>query len=174
LIEAKHFKIHHAYPLIVLVLLWSILRESITPITIALGIIVSVCCLYFYHKYMPLKSMGRFSIVKSALYIFYVIGQVYINGIYLIRFIFTGAKVDIVKIKTELKDEVLKVILADSITLIPGTITLEMQDSCLTVLWLRKLNDNRTDNIDDIIKGALESRLHKINRASTTEAAMQL
>lgn len=67
----------------------------------------------------------------------------------------------IVKIRTSLKSDIARTFLANSITLTPGTMTVEIQDDVLYIHWI----DVRTDDPDEagrIIKGPFEKLLARI------------
>ena len=70
--------------------------------------------------------------------------------------------VDIVTVKTKLKNESLRIILADSITLTPGSILLDLKDEFITLLWIRdKFTPSDSETADRMLKGKLERRLLK-------------
>ena len=97
------------------------------------------------------------------MYPFYLIGQIYLAGFSAIKLILSQPKVDIVQVKTSVTNEFLKVILANSITLIPGTVSLDLKDETITVLWLREKTSGPEDldNAGELIKGDLEKMLLK-------------
>ena len=147
-----------------LTLLWIILQESFYIFTILMGVVLSVVCVFICTKLLPLKKIANIKAGKLVAYIFYLIGQIYLAGFNVIKIIFTGAEVDIVDIKTNISNDTLRVILADSITLTPGTILVDMKGECMKVLWLRNRNDpypEEPSDLDCAIKGNLESHLTK-------------
>ena len=150
------------YTAIALTIVWVILREQLLLLDVLAGFALSIICLYFFHKFLPLGNIEDVSFVKLITYPFYLIGQIYLSGLYVIKIIFIGAKVDIVDIKTTIKNDTLRVILADSITLTPGSILLELKEETLTLLWLRSIRAPEcTDDADVLLKGGLEERLLK-------------
>ncbi len=67
----------------------------------------------------------------------------------------------IVRIKTSLKSEIARTFLANSITLTPGTMTVEIKDDVLYIHWI----DVKTDDSElaaKIIKGPFEKLLARI------------
>jgi len=156
---------HRIYDVIVLTLVWIILREYFSVFTVVAGIGVSIGCIWFYHKYIPLKEILKANYLKLFLYFLYLIGQVYYAGFFVIKVILTGGKVDIVDVKTKLTDETLRVMLADSITLTPGSILLDLKGDTLTLLWLREKSDMRDKSVaDNVLKGGLEDQLLKVQK----------
>jgi len=151
-----------------LTVIWIILVESFAPIFLISGVIVSSVTLYFSKKYVPLKEMENVDFSKLIFFPFYLIGQIYLSAIYVMKVILIGERVDIIEIKTTLEDESLKSILADTITLIPGAVSLDVSDdNTITIAWLRKKNEpdpELIENKDEILKGKLEYKLLKAQK----------
>ena len=72
-----------------------------------------------------------------------------------------GARVDIIEAKTILKNETLKVILADSVTLIPGSTFLDINDDIMKIIWLRKYDSKLDESPEKELLHGLEQRLSK-------------
>jgi len=70
-------------------------------------------------------------------------------------------KPGIVKIKTGLKSEVARVFLANSITMTPGTLTVEINDDTLYIHWIEIKTDD-PEEMAKVIKGPFEFFLAKI------------
>jgi multicomponent Na+:H+ antiporter subunit E len=93
------------------------------------------------------------------LYMLFLVKEIYVAGIATLGKIFTGdVHTDIITIKTELPTEFQRSILANSITLTPGTVTLDVSDQAITVLWLDAKTKNQT-LAGELIKGKLERKL---------------
>ena len=149
--------------------LWVIFLETIGVVVVVSGIIVSVACVLYARKYMP---FGRnytqgIRLSRMLLYPFRLIWEVYSAGFYMIQLILTdGARADVVDIDLELQDETLKVILAESITLTPGTIFIELEGQRMKLVWFRP---KTTQAISDaemqaMVKGELERLLLRAQR----------
>ena len=150
---------------VALAVVWVILRDDISPMAFITGVIIGLSCLLYTRKYLPLSKIVGIDFLKLAFYPFYLVWQIYLSGIYVIKIILTGARVDIVKIDTELTNETLRIILADSITLTPGSIFLDMEDKKLVLLWLRNSRIAQIpDNAGEILKSGLEKRLLKAQK----------
>ena len=132
----------------------------------ATGIAISGGVVYFYRKYLPLNKITGVSFLKLAMYSFYLVGQIYIAGFNAIKLILTDAKADIVVVKTKITNELLRVALANSITLTPGTVSLELKDETITVLRLREITGDSQDltDADESVKGKLERKLLKAQK----------
>ena len=154
------------YAFIAFSIIWIILTESFALWSVVTGLVVSLICVYFYNRLLDMEKISNVSFAKLGIYIFYLIGQIYLAGFGAIMLIIAGAKVNIVVINTGIEDDFLRVLLANSITLTPGTITLELQEDRITVLWLRDRNQGFEDNEDEdeTIKGGLERMLIKAQK----------
>ena len=156
---------NNIYSIAILIFVWIILRETFSPSSVIVGVILSIGCLYFYHKYLPLNRVGNIRYHRLIFYVFYLIGEIYLAGFYVIKLIIKGANVDVIKLKTKITDESLKVLLADSITLTPGSILLDLKGEDLTLLYLKEKNDTRDfDAIDDFLRVRLEKQLIKVQK----------
>ena len=126
-----------------LLLLWVIFNGRITLEIILIGMIISamVCYLmsvindrnmFFSHKYIYKKIKG-----KLRYYAILVIEIIKAN-VAVMDVILTPGKIEnqpvLVHFKTKIKDPKLNILLANSITLTPGTITANIKDNELTVL----------------------------------------
>lgn len=150
--------------MVLLMTVWVILVETFNPFFIIAGMAVGITSLYFSEKYIPLKAMSDISFAKLISYPFYLIGQIYVGGLYVTKIIFLGQRSDVVTIKTSLKSETLRVIMADTITLTPGSILLDLKDDEITVIWLRRASDpapGLVTNKDELLKGIMEEKLLK-------------
>jgi len=159
------------FKIALLTLIWVVLRESFSIVDIIIGMFISIACIWYSQKFIPLshvKGINFFALVKYA---FYLIGQIYIAGFYVIKMILFGATTYIVTVKTNLINETLKIILADSITLTPGSVLLDLTKDNITVVWLRSKNEKHPpQNADELIKGQLEKKLLCMQEESTTNS----
>ena len=155
-----------AYTIAVLAIGWIILREYFSPWALLVGVLLGVGCVYFYHKFLPERDDGsKIHYFRLVVYLIFLFGQIYKAGLFVIKVILTGAKADIVQVKTTLTNESLRVILANSITLTPGSILLDLTDDTFTLLWLREKNDNRSPDVADaVLKNDLEAQLLKVQK----------
>jgi len=156
---------------VALTLLWIILSENVSTFIIITGVAVSLLCLYFSRKYLPINKMSNVRFFRLGLYLLYLIGQVYVSAVYVIRIILVGAKVEIIQTDTEITNEFLNNVLSVSITLTPGSILLDSKNGRITVLWLKGKNDPDvdTEKAGEIIKGKLEKKLLKVQKEKRAE-----
>ena len=148
-----------------LAFIWLILAESFSLGNIIAGVVIGIACLYFVSKFLPFKKTEDVNFLRLITYPFFIVGQVYLAGFYVMKVVFKGAKTDVVTVETKLKSDLLRVLLVDSITLTPGTILLDLRDEKITILWLRerKLQLNQ-EMINEQTKDTLERRLLKAQK----------
>ena len=154
------------YVIILLTGVWIILFESFTIPLVISGLFISTGCLYFCSRMLPFPKITNLNIFRLSIYPFFLIGQVYLSAFAVMKIIVTGAAVDTIKIKTSITNPYLRTLLANSITLIPGSISLELQDDTVTVLRLLGKKSAAQDpaKSGDSIKGRIEKMLLKIER----------
>lgn len=147
--------------------MWIILVEEISTRALGTGFLVSVGSVYFAQHNLPLKKITGVNFFRLALYAFYLIGEIYKAGFVVIKLVLTGAKVDIVETKTALTNDFLRVVLGASITLTPGTISMDLTEDNIKIIWLRALDAPPVSELQDpgdLIKGELEKRLLKVQK----------
>lgn len=121
---------------------WLLLTWSFDWQEVVVGLIVSVVISVIFRKYYKISFNKNF--IAGVFKFFFVYVPVFIwemfkaNVDVASRALLPGKNVKpgFVKVKTELKGEVAKLTLANSITLTPGTITMDIVDDELYVHWI--------------------------------------
>ena len=150
---------------LMLVIVWIILVEDFSVATVLVGLVVSMFCTYFFYRALPWKKVTDVDFVNLITYPFFLIGQVYVAGFYVMKVILKGGRVEVIELGTELKSEYLRALLAHSTTLTPGSVALDMKGDKMTALWLREPGEMPDISVADaIIKGKLEERLLKAQK----------
>jgi len=155
-----------------LTLVWIILVESLSIIALVTGLAISVVCVFFAKKYLPLEKIKGVNFSKLATYPFFLLGQIFSSSIYVSKIILFGAKTDIVQVETSIENDSLRIMLADSVTLTPGSLLLELNDEKMTILWLRPINApnvEQTQNAGGQIMSKIENRLMQAQIAKEQE-----
>jgi multicomponent Na+:H+ antiporter subunit E len=67
----------------------------------------------------------------------------------------------IVKVRTTLKSDMAKMLLANSITMTPGTISVDIIDDCLYIHWIY-ISSEDPEVYTEIITGAFEKYIKRI------------
>jgi len=163
---------HTFFVLIALTIVWIVLMEGISWQAVAMGMISSLVCMHFGSKFLPYAEIDSVDFFKLIGFPFFLFGQIYVAGIDVMRIIIKGCKVDVITIKTELKAESLRVMLADCITLVPGSILLELDGEDATILWITTaVNGLDAEAAEENLKGKLERRLLKAQKIKTPKDA---
>jgi len=138
--------------------------ESVSWITLLSGALISVICLWFSLKFMPLRKIDDVCFQKLLLYPFYLIGQIYVLGFLVIKMILTDVRVDIVSTNTKLKSDFLRAVLIHSVTLTPGSVPLGLEGETLTVLNLSSKKDQNIRQVVDAQTAQLEKPIIKAQK----------
>lgn len=141
--------------LLLFFLVWIIFNGRLTMEIAFFGIAVAGAVFGFVCRFMEysLKKELRFYRLMPAFaqYLYYLIKEIVFSNITVSRMILTRKEEMepvIVHVHTSLKSEIARVILANSITLTPGTITVSLTDDKLLVHCLDKsLSEGMEDSI---------------------------
>ncbi len=147
---------------ILLSLVWIALNEAITVFTVVSAPLIAAAAIYFTNRfvlerdYLRTYRVGSWTLIK---YVIYLIGQVYTAGFAAMARIFTGKiNLDIVHITSELDNDFHISLLANSITLTPGTVTVDKKGDKLDVLWI-DAHTHDAGEAGEEIKGGFERLL---------------
>ncbi len=142
------------YLFLFLVLIWLCLTSTFNRQELFSGIFISlVLALFFNESYLRL-GLPPLTLKRFAFFIVYVIVllkeiiKANFDVAYRIIHPKMPIKPGIVLIKTELKSDIAKMILANSITLTPGTFTLDILRDKILVHWINV----KTEDIDEATK----------------------
>ena len=125
---------------VLLSVVWMILNESLALHIVLSGPAVAVVVLYFtnrlvlkddYHSYYHIRPLVLLK------YCVVLVKQIYVAGFHAMAKIITKrVNVNIVEFDTRLKDDFHISLLANSITLTPGTVTMDKKGQRLQVIWI--------------------------------------
>jgi len=155
------------YLFILLFIIWIALTSSFNWQELSTGIVISlVLSLFLYRRYSdlglpPLEGRRIAFFFIYLLVLFKEIITANLDVAYRVLHPKMPIKPGIVVIKTELKQDLAKMILANSITLTPGTFTLDILGDNLLIHWINV----RTEDVDEatkIIGEKFEKYLRKI------------
>jgi multicomponent Na+:H+ antiporter subunit E len=125
---------------LLLLILWLVLNGRITPelLLLGLGVVLLLgAALWGLFGYTPRRELKILRCVPLALaYLAVLLWQIVKANFTVIRLIFSPAKrLDpvLIRVRVDLKTSLARYILANSITLTPGTITVRSEDGVLTV-----------------------------------------
>ena len=157
------------YTVILLTGTWMILFERYTLFAVVSGIAAGSVCVFICSRLIPLPRMAHIRVFWLFVYVFYLLGQLFVSALRTVAFIFSGATVQVAEIKTSLSHHFLRIILANSITLTPGTVLLGMEGDNFTVAYLKgkKKGDFKSREEEEMfIKGRMEKMLKKAEEDS--------
>ncbi len=129
------------------------LTEKLTLGNVLVGIAISFLALIFTHKVMLQGSYsGCFTMNAHYItYVFYLFFIILKSAIISLAYVFTkDIGINLIEFKTRLKDENLKCMLANAITLTPGTVTADIKGDTLEVMKLCKLC--KLDQVSGFVK----------------------
>ena len=150
---------------LIFTIFWIVLFERVTLMILLTAPLISLFSILISEKYLLKYSyfdLYYFNVFWLIKYSFYLLLEIYKSGLSIIPNIISGhASPDIVEIYTDLDSNLQLALLANSITLTPGTITMDIEGQRLKVLWM----DPKTKNVTMagiMIKGRLEKLLKEV------------
>ncbi len=152
-------------PLVLLLtLVWIVLNERLTPGTVAFGFAMSIIAIVTTNRLVLKESyLDRYQVrpLLIVAYAFRLLWAIYVAGFQAIARMLRGrVNVGIVEIETHLQNEFAVTLLANSITLTPGTVTLDREGQKMKVIWLDCVTHDPAI-AGPAIKGPFEGLLEK-------------
>lgn len=150
----------------IMFLIWIILNAKVTWEIVIFGIVIAAAIYMFSCKFLDHSLKKEIVIYKLAPYIvayfFVLLFEIIKANLLVIRLIILDKyqlEPEIIHFECDLKDETCRVILASSITLTPGTITLDVYNNMYTVHCLDK---DMAEGMDDSIFIKLLKKMDKM------------
>ena len=137
-------------PFAALLLLWVLLNGNIAPDTLLVGVAAALAISWLWRESLSFFSDFRATpqaFGAAILYVGYFLKQLFLANLAMARIVLSPAlpiRPGIVKVRTTLTSRVGRLLLANSITLTPGTLTVELEGEWLYVHWV----DIQSDDID--------------------------
>lgn len=134
-----------------LLVFWVLLNGSIALSTLAIGVIVAGAIVLFFSGSLSFLSGHRLTpaaLIATVLYIGYFLKELVKANLQMARIVLSPAlpiNPAIVKVRTRLTNPVGRLLLANSITLTPGTLSVEIKGEYLYIHWV----DAKTTDIED-------------------------
>lgn len=147
--------------------LWFIISEELSFLSLILGILLSlICALYSFEIFIRddefHKSAIFFRIDLLFMYFFWLWFESYLATFQLAKVLFSkNLNPGVVRIKTKIRSEIGRTLLANSISLLPGTISLWMEGPYIYVHWYSRQTINSI-HAGRLIKGRLEKLILRI------------
>lgn len=145
--------------LFLLTAVWVVISEQLSVLSLAGGLFFATVSLALLHQLRHDDERSSTFVLRPLwlmVYFIYLIGQIYLSGLQMIGRIIRGRlESEVVEIETQLDSDLAISVLALSITLTPGTVTVSRRGQTLTIL--RAVPARRTQcSIDRQIKKSLE------------------
>lgn len=146
--------------IIVTTLFWCILNESFNLSTLIVGFIVSIVTIIAIRLLFSddnfKKKTKQLAILSALRYVVVLFINIFKSTKVVMNIITSGDDLPmIVTIKTDVKELWPRCLVANGVTLTPGTVTIDIQDDQFTVLWLNPTTDD-PELAADIILGHFE------------------
>ena len=146
-----------------LLVLWLVFAGSITVSNLVLGALISGLITLFCHFFMGYSSKAFLASLKKLgamlHYLVVLLCEIIKANIAVIKLVWRKElpKPHMVRFKTGLNSDAMKVLVANSITLTPGTYTVVLEDDTYAVHALDvSFNDGQEDNVFFQMAGKLE------------------
>ena len=144
--------------------LWMLLEGRWTVEIVLTGIVLSTLIYLFCWKFLDYSPRREWAVIRriprAVGYLFWLIGQIFVSGFMTISRIWSGREVrpHLVSFRTALRSDAAKVLLSQSITLTPGTLTVDQRDGRFLV---HALDDAFTEGLRD---SEMEKRIAKLEK----------
>ena len=151
---------------IALFALWLILNARIAWDVVLTGLAATAAVLLFMWKFLNWTPTREACVLRSIplaiLYLLRLIREIVTANLYVMRVIRTGKPEPVIRsFHTKLQTRFARTILANSITITPGTVTLACEGDCLTVHCLMpELADSLENSVLERRLLRLEGKLH--------------
>jgi len=153
--------------LVSLFILWIFLTSTLAWEELTVGFVFSACIALFTYNFFTRKGFSGITLKKIAYFLLYIpiffweMVKANFDVAYRVLHPKMPIKPGIVLIKTNLKSDMAKLILGNSITLTPGTLTIEIIKDNLLIHWIN-VKDEDIKKATDIIGKRFEKYLEVI------------
>jgi len=152
---------------LILFIIWFLYNNTLDSFVIIVGIVLS-----FFASLILCSKCDLFSEIKftpaaffySIIYLFVFLGELIKSNLDVAKRVLTPSlpiNPGIVEVKTKLTSKMARMLLANSITLTPGTLTVDIIDDTLFIHWIDVKSDN-IENATKLIVSKFEKYLSKI------------
>lgn len=144
--------------------LWMLLEGRWTVETMLTGIVLSTLVYLFCWKFLDYSPRREWAVIRriprAVGYLFWLIGQIFVSGFMTISRIWSGREVrpHLVSFRSALRTDPGRVLLSHSITLTPGTLTVDQRNGRFLV---HALDDAYTEGLQD---SEMEKRILELEK----------
>ncbi len=135
---------------IILFVLWLIFAGAVSVTTVIEGLAVAALITLFSWKFLGYHPVNPVRFIKKAaaviVYVLKLLKEIVLSNIAVLKILYSRKEPEprIVHFKSDLEDEGLQTLVANSITLTPGTITVDLKDG---EYYVHGLDKSLTDDI---------------------------
>ena len=140
--------------------------EQVSWQNAAIGMFMSMVCMHLVGKFLNFEEIRNVNFYKLITYPLWLVGRIYLDALYLVKMIVTNSKWGIITKELTLENESLRIMLADSITLTPGSVYIERDGEIITLLCIESKKKQGFPTAEDDLR-SIENRLM---RAQIVEA----
>ncbi len=143
---------------VILFVIWMLLNNSFSLPIIISGLVISLVIALVFCSGCGVFTEMRISpkaFIYTILYLLVFLGELIKSNLDLARRVVTPSlpiNPGIVEVKTSLKSEMGRLILADSITLTPGTLTVDIHEETLYIHWVDVRSDDINKATNEIVR----------------------
>lgn len=147
--------------------IWLVLSPSRDSYNLGMGALAALgCAALTYRVFLEEhEASWRFLIPRPwalVIYLGRLLFQIYLSSFQVLAaFFLPRARPRIVHFRTRLKSDLARMFLCNSITLTPGTVTLDLNDDHLTVYWFFA-HTTHSRAAGEAVKGPLEEDLRRV------------
>ncbi len=146
---------------------WLLFTGTLEPVSLALGFCFStLISVWMYGLFFEEQEAERRAVVPRIhlflVFVLVLLFRMYVASFRVLWYIIRGrTNPRIVHFRTRLKSDTARVMLANAITMTPGTITIDLDEDHLVVHWL-EAKTTHSGYAGKLIKGSFEKLLKRI------------
>ncbi|TVQ27844.1 MAG: hypothetical protein EA382_02800 [Spirochaetaceae bacterium] len=148
-----------AVVVVLLTAVWCAWNESLSLSTVTMGLILSALALVATNRFLlraPYQEVFSIRPLTAARYVVVLIVEIFKSGVHAIHVTLTGRiNVGVVNIPTSITNPLHGVLVANAITLTPGTVTIDYTPGNFKVIWIECSTDD-PDEASRRIKASFE------------------
>ena len=145
--------------LLILAGVWAVWNESYSPRTLAEGVVLSGLALFITNRYLLKASypgVYRLHPLTALRYLGVLIVEIFRSGVHAMYVTLAGRiRVGVVDLPSDITDPFRGVLVANAITLTPGTVTIDHRPGTFKVVWIECLTTDPHEAAE-MIKGSFE------------------
>jgi multicomponent Na+:H+ antiporter subunit E len=146
---------------------WLLFSGSLEPRFLAMGVVFSGIVAFFtYDAFIDEYEASKKTLIPRVhwgiVYIAYIIFKIYVASFRVLAAVIRRRiHPRVVHFRTRLRSDIARVVLANSLTITPGTVALDLDDDHLVVHWL-EAQTTHSRYAGELIKGRMEQILKRI------------